>query len=78
MSATAIVRKVGPAVALLGLLAALLVWQHAGQSGPPVTPLIAGPAASAAASPAANYEPLRTAFNRDTGKVRILLLIDPT
>ncbi len=25
-----------------------------------------------------DLEPLRTAFNKDTGKVRLLLLVDPT
>ena len=78
MTAHDIVRKLGPAVALLAVFGALLGWQHAGQKGPPVTPLTAGPSADAATNPAANNEPLRAAFNRDIGKVRLLLLLDPT
>jgi hypothetical protein len=82
MTAQGLARKIGPALALLGMFAALLAWQHAGQKGPPVTPLAVEPATSPAASTttstATNIEPLRAAFNRDIGKVRLLLLIDPT
>jgi hypothetical protein len=78
MTANDIVRKLGPALALLAILAGLLVWQHAGPAAPPVTQLAAGPSAIAAAGASVTNEPLRAAFNRDADKVRLLLLIDPT
>jgi hypothetical protein len=70
MKTGAIARRLGPALALLAVFGALLYLQRAGQGGPRVTSLAAGPAT--------NYASLRAAFNRDAGKVRLLLLLDPT
>lgn len=70
MKSEAIARRLGPVLALLAVFGALLYLQRAGQGGPRVTPLAVGPATS--------NESLRAAFNRDAGKVRLLLLLDPT
>jgi hypothetical protein len=66
MIKTSTLRAAAPALALLGLLAGLLTWQSASRSAIPVTQIDSG------------AQPLRQAFNRDSGRVRLLLLLDPT
>jgi hypothetical protein len=78
MRANGIPRTLGPGLALLGVLAGLLLWQHSSRSGIPVTPLGESSASGAAADASEKNALLRAAFNRDVDKVRLLLLIDPT
>ncbi len=63
-------RKLRPIVGLLGAVVLLLVFLYFSEAPPagalPVTSI------------GANFEPLRAAFNADAGKVRLLMLLDPT
>ena len=63
-------KKLAPILVLLGVVALLLAILFVFEAPPANAPHVA--------ALDANFEPLRAAFNADAGKVRLLLILDPT